>query len=213
MLIYEFMPNKSLDFYIFDPLGREMNPKISDFGMAKAFTKDECEANTGRIVGTYGYVPPEYVRKVSTFWNLHISCGKMLWCSDFGNCAWSKEKLFRYNIRGNRVPSKLCMEKMERRDSFECYRFNFEGRKSKNGGSGSCANKLSDPTAAATIHDQNSSIGNNYCPQVSSIEFSIEYQRSPSCLVWKLRQGFEINIGSVGPLLSSRKCDVAFSIV
>ncbi|KAK1556904.1 hypothetical protein Q3G72_014299 [Acer saccharum] len=32
----------------------------------------------GRIVGTYGYVPPEYVRKVSTFWNLHISCGKMV---------------------------------------------------------------------------------------------------------------------------------------
>ncbi|XP_031284706.1 G-type lectin S-receptor-like serine/threonine-protein kinase SRK [Pistacia vera] len=40
-----------------------MNPKISNFGMAKAFTKDEFEANTGRIVGTYGYVPPEYVRK------------------------------------------------------------------------------------------------------------------------------------------------------
>ncbi|GAY56731.1 hypothetical protein CUMW_174130 [Citrus unshiu] len=107
MLIYDYMPNKSLDFYIFDLrrrylldwrkrvhiiegitqgllylqeysnltivhrdlkasnilLDHEMNPKISDFGMARAFTKDECEANTGRIVGTYGYVPPEYVRK------------------------------------------------------------------------------------------------------------------------------------------------------
>ncbi|XVF48460.1 hypothetical protein PTKIN_Ptkin03bG0191800 [Pterospermum kingtungense] len=107
MLIYEFMPNKSLDFYLYDPVKRhlldwrkrvsiiegliqgllylqeysnftiihrdikasnilldnDMNPKISDFGMAKFFKKDEIEANTSRIVGTYGYVPPEYVKK------------------------------------------------------------------------------------------------------------------------------------------------------
>ncbi|XVE71098.1 hypothetical protein DITRI_Ditri10aG0123200 [Diplodiscus trichospermus] len=107
MLIYEFMPNKSLDFYLYDPIRRykldwakrvhiiegvtqgllylqeysnitvihrdlkssnillddAMNPKISDFGMAKLFKKDVFEANTGRIVGTYGYVPPEYVTK------------------------------------------------------------------------------------------------------------------------------------------------------
>uniref|UniRef100_A0A6N2M738 Protein kinase domain-containing protein n=1 Tax=Salix viminalis TaxID=40686 RepID=A0A6N2M738_SALVM len=44
-------------------LDDEMNPKISDFGMAKLFRKDVYEANTSRIVGTYGYVPPEYVRK------------------------------------------------------------------------------------------------------------------------------------------------------
>ncbi|KAF6159057.1 hypothetical protein GIB67_032674 [Kingdonia uniflora] len=55
MLIYEYMPNNSLDAFLF-----EMNPKISDFGMAKIFGRNQNQENTNRVVGTYGYMSPEY---------------------------------------------------------------------------------------------------------------------------------------------------------
>jgi len=37
-----------------------MSPKISDFGMARIFGGSQQEANTTRVVGTYGYMSPEY---------------------------------------------------------------------------------------------------------------------------------------------------------
>ncbi|KAL8505991.1 hypothetical protein ACS0TY_017010 [Phlomoides rotata] len=102
--IYEYLQNKSLDYFVFDQnrsklltwpnrfnivigIGRgllylhqdsrlkiihrdlktsnilldgKLNPKISDFGLARTFGEDQLEARTRRVVGTYGYMAPEY---------------------------------------------------------------------------------------------------------------------------------------------------------
>ncbi|KAG2298011.1 hypothetical protein Bca52824_034483 [Brassica carinata] len=104
ILVYEFVPNKSLDYFLFDPsmqgqldwkmryniiggiargvlylhqdswltiihrdlkasnilLSSNMNPKISDFGLATIFGMEQTRGNTNRIAGTYAYMSPEY---------------------------------------------------------------------------------------------------------------------------------------------------------
>ncbi|MED6204661.1 hypothetical protein PIB30_011079 [Stylosanthes scabra] len=107
MLVYEYLPNKSLDHFLFDKtksssldwttrfnivtgvargllylheeaperiihrdikasnilLDERLNPKISDFGLARLFPGDDTHVQTFRISGTHGYMAPEYAMR------------------------------------------------------------------------------------------------------------------------------------------------------
>ncbi|KAF8658819.1 hypothetical protein HU200_059311 [Digitaria exilis] len=44
-------------------LDQDMNPKIADFGSARTLSSDRAEGRTIRIVGTSGYIAPEYASR------------------------------------------------------------------------------------------------------------------------------------------------------
>ncbi|CAI9773319.1 unnamed protein product [Fraxinus pennsylvanica] len=60
ILVYEFVPNKSLDYFLFDPEKRQMLDWSKRYKIIGGIARGMSQGNTSRIVGTYGYMSPEY---------------------------------------------------------------------------------------------------------------------------------------------------------
>ncbi|KAK6802267.1 hypothetical protein RDI58_000047 [Solanum bulbocastanum] len=97
MLIYEYLPNKSLDVFLFDQTHKGMLDLSKRLHIIEGFFKcNQDQAETRKVAGTYGYMAPEYAikgkfseksdvfsfgvlleimsgQKVASFWNEEIS--------------------------------------------------------------------------------------------------------------------------------------------
>ncbi|KAK7280210.1 hypothetical protein RJT34_25272 [Clitoria ternatea] len=60
MLIYEYVPNKSLDYFLFDPNKSKLLTWIERYKIIEGVAREQDRGSTNRIVGTYGYMSPEY---------------------------------------------------------------------------------------------------------------------------------------------------------
>ncbi|KAK3439898.1 hypothetical protein EUGRSUZ_B00236 [Eucalyptus grandis] len=64
-LVYEYVPNGSLNEHLHDPLLKEKLLKVADFGLARLVERsNEQEVFAMRVLGTPGYIPPESFRKL-----------------------------------------------------------------------------------------------------------------------------------------------------
>ncbi|KAK1400984.1 hypothetical protein POM88_000589 [Heracleum sosnowskyi] len=90
----------------------EMNPKISDFGMARSFGGNETEANTS---GTYGYMPPEYAIDGQFSIKSDVYSFDVLLLEIVSGV---KNRLFGHSIHSLNLLGHVSMDMLQRRQTF-----------------------------------------------------------------------------------------------